>query len=221
MPSFSTIFTIASLACSAFAAPLADLAVGAKAAVAVPPVAKADAAAGLGLEVRHDQEKTVPVILTDVTVEITAVIAPLTFITQQNATVEVIVPILEDVKGILSGAIADIKVVVGGAGGLVGGLLTLVGKVLSVVDLACLIAALLKVVFTALGAVLKVVAAADKDVIKPLLIEVAKLVAELLKIILPLVGGLLAALLPLVADVLVVVDVLGVASVFAAIGLKL
>jgi hypothetical protein len=57
----------------------------------------------------------------------------------------VIEPVVQEVKVILSGAIVDVKAVVGVAGGLVGGLLTLVGQVLSVVDLAGLIHGLLAV----------------------------------------------------------------------------
>ncbi|KAL0581288.1 hypothetical protein V5O48_000771 [Marasmius crinis-equi] len=218
MRSFSVIATIACAALS-YAAPLINV----DADVNAKPIAKVDAS----VNVRHD--KGVPDVIQAVTVQITTVVAPLTFITSQNATVEAITPVLNEVKTILGGAITEVTAITGPvtgvAGGLVGGLLntvlSLAGKVLSIADVAGLLATLLKVVFVALGAVLKVVAAADKAAIQPLLAEVVKLVVDLLKLVLPVVGGLLGALLPLVGDVLKIADALGVTDILASVGLKL
>ncbi|KAF9261149.1 hypothetical protein L218DRAFT_946334 [Marasmius fiardii PR-910] len=222
MRSFSVLATIACAALS-YAAPLISVEAGAK----VDAIAKVGAA----VQARHDQG--IPDVIQQVTVQITTVIAPLTFLTSQNATVDVVTPILSEVKTILGGAVTEVTTIAGTAtgatgglvGGLVGGLLktvfSLAGQVLSLADVAGLLATLLKVVFTALGVVLKVVSSADKAALQPILAEVAGLVADLLKVVLPLLGGLVGALIPLIGDVLTVVDALGVTDLFAALGLKL
>ncbi|KAJ8082428.1 hypothetical protein PM082_008283 [Marasmius tenuissimus] len=222
MRSFSVIATVACAALS-YAAPLVNLNLDA----GVPAVAK------VGANVAVRQDKGIPDVIQATTVQLTTVIAPLTFITQQNATVEAITPILSEVKVILGGAIKEVTAIAapvagqatGVVGGLLGGLLgtvfSLAGQVLSLPAIAGLLSTLLTVVFTALGAVLKLLNTGDLASLKPLLVEVAQLVADLLKVVLPLIGGLVAALLPLVAEVLKVVDALGVTDLFAGLGLKL
>lgn len=160
--------------------------------------------------------KDVQTIIVDLTVDVTLIVQPLLFITKDNCTVEYVTPVVEELKAVLTIAIGNLNIIVGG---LVGGVLTLVG--ITVAELAGLIFVLLKIIFAALACVLKVVGAADKAVIVALLCEVAKLVAVLLKIILGVVGGLLVVLLPLVGGILKVCVDLGVIDIFAVIGLKL
>ncbi|KAK1227068.1 hypothetical protein PQX77_009901 [Marasmius sp. AFHP31] len=226
MRSFSVIATVACAALS-YAAPLVNLDAGVHA--VAPVVGKV--AVGAKVDVRHD--KGIPDVIQTTNEKLSVAMAPLTFITQQNATVETITPILGEVKVILGGAIKEVTAIAapvagqatGVVGGLLGGLLgtvfSLAGQVLSLPAIAGLLSTLLTVVFTALGAVLKLLNTGDLASLKPLLVEVAGLVADLLKVVLPLVGGLVAALLPLVAEVLKVVDALGVTDLFAGLGLKL
>ncbi|KAL0063167.1 hypothetical protein AAF712_009961 [Marasmius tenuissimus] len=179
---------------------------------------------------RHEQ--TCAEAIVDITAKVALAIQPLTYITKDNCTVDNIKPHVVEVKTILEGGVklvADITVGVvpsaqAGINGILSGniasIFSIGGSVLAVVDIAGLLAVLLKVVFVALGAVLKVVADADKDVVVALLCEVAVLVVAMLKIVLPLVGGLVAALLPLCADIVVVLKALGILHLFAPMGLQ-
>ncbi|KAK1235020.1 hypothetical protein PQX77_001774 [Marasmius sp. AFHP31] len=231
MRSFSFFATLAAAALS-LAAPVVDSLPGKLPGTpGTPELPKVDDALALTKghlpQARHEQ--TVPELLVGITTDVTVAIDPLLWITEKNCTIEHIKPVVVEVKVILEGAVKACAELTAGAMPVAGGLLTgvlatvfsLGGKVLAVVDIAGLLAILLKVIFAALGAVLKVVADADKDVVVGLLCEIVALVVALLKIVLPLVGGLIAALLPLIVDIVVVVKALGVAHLFAGIGLQL
>ncbi|KAJ8081408.1 hypothetical protein PM082_007249 [Marasmius tenuissimus] len=177
--------------------------------------------------VRHEQ--TIPAILVDVTAQISIAIEPLNYITKDNCTVVNIKPVLEEVKVILNVAIKDVTSittnlvpsVTGILGATLGSVFSLAGTVLSILDIAKIVAALIHVICIAFTLVLKVVSDVEKDVVCSLLAEVLQLLCSLLKIVLPLVGGLVQAVLPLVGDVVFVVKALGVTDLFKAVGLNL
>ncbi|KAJ3712932.1 hypothetical protein C8R42DRAFT_727676 [Lentinula raphanica] len=153
-------------------------------------------------------------IIVDVTTTITPLVEELTYITTENCTVEILTPIVTDIKVALCGAITQVK-------GLTGFTLTTVlttvdGVVLTLFEVAELVCALLTLIFTALAAVLKVVATSEAVAVSELLCEVVELVATLLQLICNLVGGLLAILLPLVGEIVfTVIASLGLTAKFA------
>ncbi|KAF8906712.1 hypothetical protein CPB85DRAFT_870543 [Mucidula mucida] len=184
MPSFSSILSYAALGLAAFAS-----------VQAAPVVEK-------GLALRDVEArcgcKTLPTIVTDLTVDLTVTLTPLIFGTADNITVEIVTPIIQEAESIIVSAIADVKLLVGETVEVV---LTSTTGVLALVDIAGLLCTLITLIFGAVSAVLSVVVAAEKDLIAPLLCELLTLVAQLLQLVLSLVSGLLAVLLPLILNV--------------------
>ncbi|KAJ3877802.1 hypothetical protein F5051DRAFT_503638 [Lentinula edodes] len=153
-------------------------------------------------------------IIVDVTTTITPIVEELTYITSENCTVEVLGPILDEVKVVLTTAITEVK-------GLTGFTLTTVlttvdGVVLTIAEVAELLCELLTLIFGALAAILRVVTVSEAVAVKALLCEVVELVATLLQLICNLLGGILAILLTLVGDIVFSVIVsLGLSAKFS------
>ncbi|KAF9255068.1 hypothetical protein L218DRAFT_1082026 [Marasmius fiardii PR-910] len=227
MRSFTFFATLATAALS-FASPIVN-GVGA-AAGEINHVAKGAAAgaAHVGRSCGACEGRTVPVILNQVTVDIQVAIQPFTYITKDNCTVAHITPVVTEVKKILSVAIGECTTVTAGVvpvatgvlSGAIAAIFTISGKVLSLVDIAGILALLCKIIFTALNCVLKVVAEADKQVILPLLRDIVFVLCQLLGLVLGLLGGLLQCLLPLIVEIGVVVKALGVADICATVGIS-
>lgn len=156
-------------------------------------------------------------IITDVTLTITPLVEELAYITSENCTVEILTPIIGEIKTALQGAIYEVSAITEVT---VTTLLTTVeGVVLSLTEVAELVCALLYLIFAALAAILRVVTSANATAVTALLCEVVELVATLLQLICNLVGGLLAVLLPLVAEVVFsVIVTLDLTSKFAFLG---
>ncbi|KAF5391231.1 hypothetical protein D9757_003037 [Collybiopsis confluens] len=153
-------------------------------------------------------------IITDVTTTLTPIVAELTYITHENCTVEVLTPIVGEIKQVLSTAITEVNALTGKTA--VTLLTTVDGVLLTVTDVAALVVALLNLIFGALAVVLKVVTEVNVAAVIGLLCEVVEVVAELLQAILSVVGGLLVVLLTLLGDVVFsVIATLGLTSQFA------
>ncbi|KAG7095055.1 hypothetical protein E1B28_005845 [Marasmius oreades] len=209
MRSFSVLATVACAALS-YAAPLVNVATSAD----ITPVANVDA------EVHVRTSTNLVEVITQVNLDVSIAIAPLTFITSANSTLAAVQPVVDNVKAILVRAIGDVKTLASGVAG--GGILgTVTGGLLSVTEVAGSLADLVNLVLGTVGAVLNVVSGADKTVIETLLKEVAGLVGDLLQVVLPLAGGLVTALLPLIGSSITVARTLGVTSLLAGLGLGL
>ncbi|KAK7468265.1 hypothetical protein VKT23_002775 [Stygiomarasmius scandens] len=222
----------ATLACAAlsYAAPLkADVNalnvadVHADVAVPLPVNAKVDAnvanAATAHVVTRDCDCTTIPNILEDLTHSLQPLAAQLNSLTVENATLAIVQPIVEDIKGVLSTAISDVKGLVGQP---VGTVLKTVDSILSVTDVLGLVGTVLQIVFGAVSAVLKLVHnVTDGDAICTLLGEVLTLVGQLLQVVTGIVGGLLSLLLPLLTPVLSIITQLGVTQAFSGLGLPL
>ncbi|OBZ78248.1 hypothetical protein A0H81_01757 [Grifola frondosa] len=220
MLSFSSLSLIATLALSAFtsASPinsdsLAPVAVPAVPAVAIPAVS------GLG---SRDAVRSVPVILADVQTKVTTYTQELTFITQANATVEVLTPIVTNIKVILTGALVEINGLVGQPAEIILASVDGTAKV-TVVELANIISGLLIIVFEALNAVLAVVSITAKAAVVALLGTVGEILGCLICAIIMLVGGILTDLVftlkPLLVSISTILTNLNVVVIVSVLGL--
>lgn len=181
-------------------ATVATLAFGALSAMAAPAPQSHGAAGltslaeGLKHNVRDVQVVSVAQVIQTTTVTITPVVQKLQFITPQNCTVDVLTPVVNDIKTILGTAVSEVNALVGKD------VATILANVdgtaqVTVQELAKLVADLVNLVFAALGAVLAVAGGAIGDIM-PLLVAVGELVGSLLHAVLALVGGLLGGLVP-------------------------
>ncbi|KAF5332329.1 hypothetical protein D9758_016111 [Tetrapyrgos nigripes] len=152
-----------------------------------------------------------PAIIGTLETSVTPLVIELKYLTSANATAEIVGPLVYGIKDAVNVAIGDVKVLSGVA---VDTVLSTATGVLSLVDIAKIIASVVCLIFSALGHVLHVVSAVEKGAVYPLLCEVGALVGELLKLILALVADLLAVLLPLLAKIITVVVNLSLADVF-------
>ncbi|KAK7440040.1 hypothetical protein VKT23_017291 [Stygiomarasmius scandens] len=158
--------------------------------------------------------KSLPDIITGVTVEITPLIDELKSLSAVDCTIEKITPIVDEMKVILSGAIVDVKALVGVSLSVV---LTTANGVLSLIDLCNLIATLYTLIFGAFGIVLKLVATVEYNGVCGIFAEVGFLLATLLHLIISIVGGILFILQPLLTVCLSVIVQIGCSSAFGFI----
>ncbi|KAJ3999109.1 hypothetical protein F5050DRAFT_1710012 [Lentinula boryana] len=153
-------------------------------------------------------------IIVDVTTTITPLVEELTYITAENCTVEILTPIIGEIKVVLTTAITEVKGLTGFT--LTAVLTTVDGVVLTLAEVAELVCVLLTLIFGALAAILKVVTRAEAAAVAELLCEVVALVATLLELICNLLGGILAILLPLVGEIVfTVIASLGLTAQFS------
>ncbi|THV01985.1 hypothetical protein K435DRAFT_775859, partial [Dendrothele bispora CBS 962.96] len=168
MRSFGIFATLA-LAVVSYAAPLSPVvetpslsAVSAK----TPSVETHDVA----LHTRCDSGcKSLPDIITEITVEITPLIDELKGLPAADCTVEKITPIVAEIKEILSDAIVEVKALVGLSLSVV---LSTANGVIGLLDLCNLIATLYTLIFGCFGVVLKIVASVEFDGVCGLFAEV-------------------------------------------------
>ncbi|KDQ55508.1 hypothetical protein JAAARDRAFT_79878 [Jaapia argillacea MUCL 33604] len=217
MRSFGLISLVAAFAFSAFtsAAPVTTPTIPS---VSVDTVKNTVAGA-----TRDAVPRGVVAIITSVTVAVTPLTAQLQAVNAQNATVEIIAPIANEIKNILGGAVTELHGLVGQSAEIIlasveGTALVTVGQVASVVG------QLVTLIFSALGAVLVIVAGRVEALI-PILAAVGIVVGDLLTVVLAVVGGvvggLVAALLPIVQGVIPIIINLNVATILKLLGVAL
>jgi len=178
----------------------------------------------LGVKLRSDEEpKGLDSVLSDVVDAVTPIVKKITDLETVECTVEILEPILKDVKGILEAAIKAVE-----------HLLTLpvdealksatTGLLIDVKDLAKLVAAVIRVVICLIQAVLAIVSGVVKDGVLPLLCEIGELLGNLLSLVVKLVStllkGLVAEVLLLIADLVKVILGLDLKVVIQVLGLK-
>ncbi|KAF4607610.1 hypothetical protein AB1N83_009214 [Pleurotus pulmonarius] len=194
MPSFKTIFSIATFAFAAFAA--------------AAPTPLAASPSDFAVTKRTDDAplKSLDVILSETTSGLKPLCDKLTDAIGVDIEIDLeveveLAPIIKEITTILEGTVAEVKL--------------LVGHVIEVdvKAIAVLVGELLTLVFATLGALVKVVGKVKGDILLPLVGEVLKLVAELLALVLTLVGGLLAFLLPTVLKLIPFILQLNVAGI--------
>lgn len=144
---------------------------------------------------RDDQAQSIPIILVRVTNQIIPVVRQIRAIVTVNVQIDVLVGLIGQIQVIINGAIVDIRTL---AANPVGGVLVLGGRILSIQEVAYIVATILYLIFSALDIVVRTVAVVQLQVIAPLVVTVGAVVASLLVEVFLLVGGLLPVVVPLV-----------------------
>ncbi|KAG6829153.1 hypothetical protein H0H87_012491 [Tephrocybe sp. NHM501043] len=151
---------------------------------------------------REEAPASLPVILIDVKAKLEVVLGQLKALVdgKVNVDIEVLKPIIEDVRVIIAGALVSVKLIVGHP---VEFILSLDGKVLAAVDVCQILISVLVLVHAILACVLHVVAAASIKIVAPLIAGVAAVLANLLVVIfVDLKAGIFVAIGPLLTPAL-------------------
>ncbi|THU83428.1 hypothetical protein K435DRAFT_862368 [Dendrothele bispora CBS 962.96] len=224
MRSFGIFATLA-LAVVSYAAPLAPTAdipssVSTPEVPSVPSVPSVEAPAVKAPELLPRCGCTsLPDIIIGITTEITPLIDELKGLTADDCTVEKITPIVDSIKDIISGAILDVKALVGVS---ITEILTTANGVLSLLDVCKLISTLFGLIFGAFSVVLQIVGSVEYNGVCGLFAEVGVLLATLVQLIISVVGGLLVILRPLLTVYISIIIELGCSTAFKFIfGLSL
>ncbi|KAI0084664.1 hypothetical protein BDY19DRAFT_1025591 [Irpex rosettiformis] len=169
--------------------------------------------------------RSIPLILADVTVRVTPLVAELKLITSSNANTDVVGPILDNVKAVLSPAIVEINALVGQP----------VEVVLASVDgtgqvtVEALAETVSDLTFGGLRVVYNVAPSLQAADLTGLLSDVANIVVSLLGAVLSLVNSLtgsllpdlIAALVPILGDLVSILSSLGVIGLIQSLGINL
>ncbi|KAG5648286.1 hypothetical protein DXG03_004856 [Asterophora parasitica] len=210
MPSFRIIFAVAATAFAALssAAPVNVPAI--PHAVNTKNYGRPAAARSFDIVNRdgdHAALSSLPQTLLDAQAKLTVIADKLNDITTAKVDVAVALPILDEVKSILVTAVASVKVVVGHPVEVV---LGLGGKVMSVLEVAKLLSAVLTLVATIVASVVRRVGSAA---VHPIVASIGGVLSDLLTIVFPSVKGLLEELNPLLGPVTRVLLNLGLTNV--------
>ncbi|KAK7689508.1 hypothetical protein QCA50_007300 [Cerrena zonata] len=167
------------------------------------------------------KEKSVYYVLEKTKYEVTPVVQKFHYFTKQNCTVENVTPVVEELKVVLTGAIADLHALVGVDVNIL--LLTEGGVKVTVDVVAKLVAEILILVFGALGFVLTLVEGALYVTLCNLFAVVGGLVGTILSVVLSLVGsvlgGLVVAIVALLGDVIAIILKLNISVCISLLGL--
>ncbi|EDR06168.1 uncharacterized protein LACBIDRAFT_294686 [Laccaria bicolor S238N-H82] len=167
---------------------------------------------------RDEQAQSIPIILVSVTNQIIPVVRQIRAIVVVDVQIDVLAGLIVQIHDIVAGAIVDIRVL---AANPTVGVLALGARILSIQEVAYIVATILYLIFTALEIVVRTVAVVQLQVVAPLVISVGGVVASLLFQVFLLVGGLSVVVVPLVTglvatlvalDLNVVVHVLGLST---------
>ncbi|KZT06620.1 uncharacterized protein LAESUDRAFT_759132 [Laetiporus sulphureus 93-53] len=222
MLSFSAISVFATLALSAFtsaaptnaAVPTAALVNGVSKTV---PVHSVPSAKGL---VPRDT-KNVVTIINETTVKVTEYTVEFHYLTAANATIDIIEPIVLDIKAVLGDALTEINALVGESTSVILG--TTDGVLLTVAEVAGAIVGLLTLILEAVAAVLAVVSSDALECVTALLAGLAEVLGCLVCAILLLVNGSLSGLISLIVslagDVLNILVTLKVTVLISILGI--
>jgi len=211
MRSFSILSLVATAAFSLFAA-----------AAPAPGHTHVDvgAAAAAHAHVQRDVAlKSVPVILTQLTIDLTPSCEELKYIRKDNCTSEVLTPIFNEIVVHVGVAIADIKLLVGADLSVI--LCGVDGKVqVAVSVVAELLCTVLHLVIDVL-AKLVVIVNYNLSLLGPVLATIGACLCELIAAVLGVVAGLLLELVPLVLYLLPSIKVLAFTSIGAVLKVSL
>ncbi|THH00553.1 hypothetical protein EW145_g7062 [Phellinidium pouzarii] len=146
----------------------------------------------------RDSIKSVPVILNDLSNDLSAVLVEINSLTTSNCTNATVTPLLNQVVDIVGTAVSDIKKLVGAP------VTTILASVdgtatAAVTDVAQLLANILTLVINALGAVLKLVNG-DLSILGTALAAVGKILVDLVSGVSSVVDGLISDLGPLIGS---------------------
>ncbi|KAH9855582.1 hypothetical protein C2E23DRAFT_590350 [Lenzites betulinus] len=208
MFSFSTIAVFATLAFSALTSALPNVV---DRSAAVPEVARAVAA-----------QDTVALIFNDAQTQLLPFTNQLKFATKQNATVEGLTPAINGIQGVLTSTTTRIHGLRGKPAEII--LLALDGTViLTVAEVAKIIASVLILVFDALAAVKALLGLAIAPAVFLLLVGVGNVVGTLLQAVTLIVGAVLidltTVLVPLLGSVIGIIQGLGLTLILTLLGL--
>ncbi|KAF9220343.1 hypothetical protein BS17DRAFT_787621 [Gyrodon lividus] len=154
---------------------------------------------------------SVAVVFAGLSNTVTPLANQLLYATPQNATQEILTPIISSIGTAVTGAVSDLTLLVGLPLEVI--LASVDGlTILAVADVASIVAELVNLIFTAASTVLLVVDITIYSVISVLLSTLGTLVFSLLTVVLGLVGGLLSPLLILIGPVLSIISGLGLTS---------
>ncbi|GLB41227.1 hypothetical protein LshimejAT787_0904420 [Lyophyllum shimeji] len=150
---------------------------------------------------RDGQLQSLPEILNDLQAKLTTVSDKLTTVVGVKAVVDVqvVLPIIEEVKGIVFTAVGSVQAIANHPQDFV---LALQGKVLSVPEVAHLLCTVMTILATILASAGRVVGAASAQAVAPAVAGVGAVVFELLSAIFALVAGLLAVVVPIAGPII-------------------
>ncbi|OCH84322.1 hypothetical protein OBBRIDRAFT_741784 [Obba rivulosa] len=173
---------------------------------------------------KRDTPRSVAAIVADVTVQVTPYVEQLKYINKQNATLEVIEPVVTNIKGVFASAVVEVQGLMGLSADVI--LAPVTGTVaVTVAELAQIIAGLLTLVFEVVGVVLGVVDSSILSCVTYLLVSLAELVGCLVCAIVMLVDGILANLVativPLIGAIIPIILQLNVLIVIKIFGIAL
>ncbi|KAK7462464.1 hypothetical protein VKT23_008065 [Stygiomarasmius scandens] len=196
---FFSVFAPLALAIVAFASPLAN----------PEPVPDTN-----DLAVRNSCNscRPLPAIIVDVTVQVTPHVNYLKSLSAKDCTAEKVKPSIIEIKGIIEGAIVEVKALAGVSLDIV---LSTSGGILGLVDLCNLIVTLYTLIFGCFSAVLSVVVSVEYGAVVGLLVEVGVLLGSLLNLILSIVGGLFILVKTLLVVILPTVNQIGCKESFS------
>jgi hypothetical protein len=160
-----------------------------------------------------DTSNSLVVILQTLEADLTSLSARLHDVVS-DVDISVFIAILQDLEGILTEAVADVKTLVGLSLDVV---LAVEGKVWSIIDLAHLLATVLSLVGTILVVVVQTVGAARDNLIQPLVASIGDILADLLTTIFTIVAGLLPTLSPLLGTVVQLLQELQLTAVLGVL----
>ncbi|KAF8634037.1 hypothetical protein AX17_004302 [Amanita inopinata Kibby_2008] len=146
------------------------------------------------------EQRTLPVIILEACARLVPISNRINTLIAGNIEVKVdlIVPILEEIKAILTTTTADIKFLISHP---IQGALVFEGRVLTTVEFGHIVASFIYLVFTSLTVAVYAVGNAKVYVIAPVLGQIGVLVAGILASVFALVGGLLEVVTPLIQDI--------------------
>ncbi|EMD36152.1 hypothetical protein CERSUDRAFT_115123 [Gelatoporia subvermispora B] len=222
MLSFSALSVVATLAFSAFtsAAPLDPTSAVSTIENLLPVPVPALPIPAL----KRDSPRGIAAIVADVTVQVTPYVQQLKYVNKQNATLEVIEPVVVNIKGVFAEAVVEVQGLMGQSQDVI--LAPITGAVaITVTELAQIVAGLLTLVFEVLGTVLAVVDSSILDCVTYLLVSLAELVGCLVCAIIMLVDGILAnvvaTIVPLIGSIIPIIVQLNVLIVIKIFGIAL
>jgi len=169
----------------------------------------------------HTKGVSLEVVLNAAIEVITPITNELGCIKAEDATIEVIVPIVAKLKVAIEGIIVDVKALASLPLDRI--LCTLVEGVLDAAAIAKLLACIFNLVFGACASIIAIVSVSVKVQLCPLLAEIGCLVGSLLCAVLGLVSGLvveiIACLLPQITGCLSIIKLLDIKIIISVLGL--
>ncbi|KAH9925972.1 uncharacterized protein B0H18DRAFT_1007191 [Fomitopsis serialis] len=189
---------------------------------AVPSVASVPSVPSADGLVPRDQ-KNVVTIINETTAQVTQYTLEFQYLTAENATVEVIEPLVQNIKGVIGGALSEVSQLVGQSQDIILGVEG--GALLTVTEVASAVVGLLSLVLEGVSAVLAVVSSDASECVTVLLGSLVEVLGCLICAIFTLVSGLLGGLIPavvgLLGDLTGVLSTLKVTVLVSVLGITL